>query len=61
MAAVLRRVVDAQFDYPAVERPDPLQLGRRQADLGEAHVQGLDHVLSRHRPRRCVRVLESRR
>lgn len=59
MAAILRRVVDAQLDYPAVERADPLQLGGRQAHLGEACVQGLDHVLSRHRSRRCVRVLRS--
>lgn len=57
MAAVLRWVVDAQLYYPAVEGTDPLQLGGRQAHLGEACVQRLDHVLSRHRARRCVRVL----
>ena len=57
MAAVLGRVVDAQLYNPAVERAHPLQLGCCQAHLGEACIQRFDHVLSRHRSRRCVRVL----
>lgn len=57
MTVVLGRVADTQLDDTAVERPDPLQLRARRAHPGEARVQRLDHTLSRHRARHCVRVL----
>lgn len=57
MAIVLGRVADAQLDDAAVERSDPLQLRARRSHPREARVQRLDHTLSRHRARHCVRVL----